>query len=164
MPTISQLPPASSVSASDALPISQGGSARATSVGALLASTQPAIIVGSHSLIGRTSLGPGGPEQVEVGVGMSLSSGSLCADGSDHTTFPSVSSLSFDSDLVISNQGSPMRMQTSLLRGLFSAGQNVTIAPDGVISTSGVSSAGSGQSLGSAIGALHLLTALSAQD
>src|ERR1700730_16484591 len=108
MPTISQLPPTSSVSASDELPISQGGTARAASVGALLASTQPAIIVSSPSLIGRTSLGQGGPEQVEVGIGMALSGGSLHADGSDHATFPSVSSLSIGSDLVISNQGSPM--------------------------------------------------------
>jgi hypothetical protein len=164
MPTISQLPATSLVSASDALPISQGGSARAASVGALLASTQPAIIVGSPSLIGRTSLGPGGPEQVEVGVGMTLSGGILHADGSDHTTFPSVSSLSIDCELVISNQGSPMLLQASLLRGLFSAGTNVTITSNGVISTSAVASAGSGPSLGSAIGALQLIAGLSGQD
>lgn len=164
MPTISQLPPTSSVSASDALPISQGGTARSASVGALLASTQPAIVVSSPSLIGRTSLGQGGPEQVGIGVGMTLSGGALQADGSDHAAFPSVSSLSMDSDLVINNQGSPMRMQTSLLRGLFSAGQNVTIASNGVISSSTVASAGPGQSLGSAIGTLQVLTGLSAQD
>jgi Fibronectin type III domain len=164
MPTISQLPPTSSVSASDAIPVSQGGTARAASVGVLLASTQPAIIVDSASLIGRSSLGQGGPEQVEVGVGMTLSNGSLHADGSDHANYPSIATLAIDSDLVISNQGSPMRMQTSLLRGLFSAGKNVTIAADGVISTSVINSVGSGPSLGSAIGALQLLSGLSAQD
>jgi hypothetical protein len=164
MPTISQLPPTSSITASDAIPISQGGAARAATVGALLASTQPAIIVDSSSLIGRTSLGQGGPEQVDVGVGITLSSGTLSATGSDHATFPSAASLSVDSDLVISNQGSPMRMKASLLRGLFSAGPNVSIASDGVISTSAVISAGSGHSLGSAIGTLPLIAGLSTQD
>ena len=66
---------------------------------------------------------------------MSLSSGTLIADGLDHAIFPVISSLSLESDLVISNQGSPMLMQASLLRGLFSAGPNVTIDPNGIIST-----------------------------
>ena len=94
MPTISQLPPAGPVSAADELPISQSGSVCAASVGALLASTQPAIIVDSSSLLGRTSLGSGGPEPVDVGIGISLSSGTLIADGLDHALFPAVSSLS----------------------------------------------------------------------
>ena len=51
----------------------------------------------------------------------------MVADGLDHAGFPSVSALSPDSELVISNQGSPMLMQASLLRGLFSAGENVAI-------------------------------------
>jgi hypothetical protein len=164
MPTISQLPATSSVSASDVIPISQGGTARAVPVGALLASTQPAIIVASPSLIGRTSLGQGGPEQVEIGVGVALSSGVLQADGSDHATFPSLPAFSADADLVISNRGHPMLMQTSMLRGLFSGGPNVSIGPDGVISTSAVITGGSGASLGSAIGSLQLLSGLSAQD
>jgi hypothetical protein len=57
-----------------------------------------------------------------------------------------------------------MLMQTSLLRGLFSAGSNISIGADGVISTSATISGGSGAALGSAIGTLQLLSGLSAQD
>jgi hypothetical protein len=161
MPTISQLPPASAASAIDEIPISQGGIARAISVGALLASAQPAIIANPPSLIGRISLGPGGPEQVNVGTGVSLSSGTLVANGMDHSTFPIVSTLSTSADLVVSNQGSPLLMRTSLLRGLFSAGQNVAIDPNGVISaaTTAVTVAA-----GSSIGELLVVAALAAQD
>src|SRR3954471_3478536 len=119
MPTISQLPQATSISAADTLPLSQGGTARSASVGALLASTQPAIIVQTGSLLGRTSLGAGSPEQVSIGPGVSLSDGTLAATGLDHAGFAAVSNLASDADLVISNQGTPMLMQASLLRGLF---------------------------------------------
>ena len=164
MPTISQLPAASSVSAADKMPISQTGSARATSVGALLASTQPAIIVGSPSLLGRTSVGSGGPEQVGVGLGMHISNGALLADGLDHAAFPTVSSLAVESDLVISNQGSPMLMQASLLRGLFSAGPNVAIDPNGVISTTAVVTTAGSVNPGSSVGTFQVVTSLSSQD
>jgi len=161
MPTISQLPPADAVSPADEVPISQGGTARAISVGTLLASTQPAITLGSASLLGRTSIGSGVPEQVDVGVGMSLSTGTLAADGLDHALFPTASSLPVGSDLVISNQGSPMLMQASLLRGLFSAGQNVSIDPNGVISTA---SEGIATGTGNSIGELNVVAGLAAQD
>jgi hypothetical protein len=164
MPTISQLPSANTVSAADELPISQAGAARATSVGALLASTQPAIIVDSASLLGRTSLGAGGPEQIDIGPGIGLYSGTLAADGLDHAAFPMTSGLAIGSDLVISNQGSPMLMQASFLRGLFSAGQNVAIDPNGVISTTSVGTISGTLATGSTIGALRVVTGLAAQD
>jgi hypothetical protein len=139
MPTISQLPPANAVSATDEVPISQAGTARSASVGELLASVQPVITVDSASLLGRTSMGPGGPEQVDLGLGVSLSGGTLVADGLDHAAFAVIPSLSLESDLVISNRGVPTLMQASLLRGLFAAGQNVAIDANGVISaTAGV--------------------------
>lgn len=164
MPTISQLPLATSVSAADEVLISQGGTARATLVGALLASAQPAITIDPPSLIGRTSLGSGGPEQVDVGVGINLSGGTLVADGSDHAVFPIESTFSIESDLVISNRGRPMLMRASLLRGLFSAGTNVAIDPNGVISTTATGPiTGTGQS-GSSISQLQVVTALAAQD
>jgi hypothetical protein len=162
MPTISQLPSASSVSAADEIPISQDGAAKATSIGALLASVQPVIIVASPSLLGRASLGSGGPEQIDIGVGISLASGTLVADGLDHAAFPLAPSLSSAIDLVISNQGSPMLMQSSLLRGLFSAGQNVAIDPNGVISTTATVT--STVQPGNSIGELQLVTGLAAQD
>lgn len=157
MPTISQLPPATSVSAADELPISQAGDVCAVSVGNLLASVQPAITLASESLLGRISLGPGSPEQVDLGSGVNLSGGTLVANGLDHAGFPLTPSLSLGSDLVISNQGSPMLMQASLLRGLFSAGQNVGIDANGVISTDAAESAGP-------INTLNVVTGLSAQD
>lgn len=164
MPTISQLPPASSVSAADEVPISQGGAARATSVGALLASAQPAIIVGSPSLLGRTSLGSGGPEPVAVGTGINLSGGTLVANGLDHADFPTISSLPVASDLVICNQGSPMLMQASLLRELFSAGQNVAIDPNGVISASAATTTTGTLAFGSSISKLQVVSTLAGQD
>ena len=164
MPTITQLPSATAVSAADEMPISQGGTARAASVGVLLASTQPAIIIASPSLLGRASIGSGGPEQVGVGSGMAISGGTLVATGLDHAAFPTVSSLAAGSDLVISNQGSPMRMRASLLRGLFSAGSNVAIDSQGVISTTSVASNAGTIGSVSSIAVLQLVTSLSGQD
>jgi hypothetical protein len=159
MPTISQLPPANAVSAVDEVPISQAGAAHSVSVGDLLASVQPVITMNSPSLLGRTSMGSGGPEQVDIGLGVSLSDGTLVADGLDHSAFGMTSSLSLGSDLVISNQGVPMLMQASLLRGLFAAGQNVAIDPNGVISAI-AGTIGSASS----ISALNVVTELSSQD
>jgi hypothetical protein len=164
MPTISQLPSANAVSAADEVPISQGGIARAISVGAILASTQPAIIIDSSSLLGRASLGSGSPEQVAVGVGIDLSGGALVANGLDHAIFPIASSLLVESDVVISSQGSPMLMQASLLRGLFSAGQNVVIDLNGVISTTAVGMITGTIEAGSSIDKLQVVTDILAQD
>jgi hypothetical protein len=164
MPTITQLPPAGSVSPADVIPISQGGTVNAASVGELLLSAQPVITVQSPSLLGRTSLGPGGPEQINVGVGLNLSGGTVAATGADHASYPLTPSLSLGSDLVISNQGSQMLMPTEFLRGLFSAGPNISIAGDGVISTTAGGTVSSPALLGSAIGSLQVVSSVSAQD
>lgn len=164
MPTISQLPVATNVTAADTVPISQSGTTRAAAVGELLASTQPAITIASPSLLGRTSLGSGGPEQITPGIGLSLGGGVLIADGADHATFPAVTALVSDVDLVASQQGSPMLVPASLLRGLFAAGQGVTISPSGTIAASGTVSVTPGAGLGSAIAGLTTITSLSAQD
>ncbi len=163
MPTIPQLPPASSVLPSDEIPISQGGSLHAVSVGTLLQTVQPVITVQSSMLLGRTSLGSGGPEQLGVGTGLDLFGSVIAANGADHAAYPSASGLLVDADLVISNQGSPMLMSTGLLRGLFSAGVNVTIDSNGAISTS---AGGISQTtlLGSTIGGLQVVSSASAQD
>jgi hypothetical protein len=162
MPTITQLPPAGPISPADKVPISQGGSVNAASVGALLVAAQPVITVQSPSLLGRTSLGSGGPEQINVGVGVNLASGTLVANGADHSTYPVTPALTLGSDLVISNQGSQMLMPTGLLRGLFSAGQNILIDNNGVISADAVLA--SSTLLGSAIGSLQVVSSLAAQD
>lgn len=134
MPTIAQLPAATAPEATDEIPISQGGVVRATTVGTLLASTQSAIQLPSGALLGRISVGNGSPETVEIGTGITLAAGTVAANGLDHGSFPVLPSLSTGADLVISNQGTPMLMQTSLLRELFSAGTNVTIDVNGTIS------------------------------
>ena len=79
MPTISQLPSLADVTAADAIPVSQNGATHSVSVGALLASTQPAIISESGTLLGRVSVGAGGPEPVAVGAGLVLNDGTLTA-------------------------------------------------------------------------------------
>ncbi|MDR3532808.1 MAG: fibronectin type III domain-containing protein [Rhodopila sp.] len=86
------------------------------------------------------------------------------ADGLDHAAFPAVSSLSVESDLVISSQGSPRLMPASLLRGLFSAGPNVTIDSSGVISSTAVTTITGNVASGSWIGELQVVTGVAAQD
>ena len=82
MPTIKQLPLASTVGATDELPLSQGGITKSVTVGTLLSGTQPAIIAAQGTLLGRASVGAGGPEVVTLGTGLSLASGVLSATGS----------------------------------------------------------------------------------
>lgn len=81
MPTIQQLPPADTVDAADELPVSQAGVTRAVTIGTLLSTTQPAILAPTGALLGRISIGDGGPEAIIVGNGLELSSGTLTAAG-----------------------------------------------------------------------------------
>ena len=81
MPTIPQLPAAGPITAADELPLSQDGVTRGATVGELLAGTQPAIITATGTLLGRTSVGSGGPEQVAVGTGLAVAGGTLAATG-----------------------------------------------------------------------------------
>ena len=134
MPTISQLPAVSQATAADQVPISQAGSACSISVGTLLAGTQPAILVASGNLLGRTSLGPGGPDPVDVGIGLLLNTDTLVATGADHANFPVQTTLTLSDDAVLSSDGIPKLLQLSLLRGLFSPGSNVSIDQYGTIS------------------------------
>ena len=164
MPTITQLPEAATVTASDLIPVSQDGSARSVSVGTVLSSVQPAITVASPSLIGRTSLGAGGPEQVNIGKGLELTNTTLAANGADHANFAVLPNLVVESDLVVSNQGTPMLMPASLLRNLFTAGSNIIIGSDGTISSIATGGSASVSGLGSAIGGLGVVSSLSAQD
>lgn len=164
MPTITQLPEAATVTASDLIPVSQDGSARSVSVGTVLSSVQPAITVASPSLIGRTSLGAGGPEQVNIGKGLELTNTTLAANGADHANFAVLPNLVVKSDLVVSNQGTPMFMPASLLRNLFTAGSNIIIGSDGTISSIATGGSASVSGLGSAIGGLGVVSSLSAQD
>lgn len=137
MPTITELPVATSVTAADEVLVSQGGAARAVSVGSLLAGTQPAILAPTGTLLGRVSLGAGGPEPITVGTGLALAASTVEANGADHASFPPKTTLNLTDQAVLSSDGTPMLLPLSMLRGLFSAGENVTINGAGVISSSG---------------------------
>jgi hypothetical protein len=77
MPTIANLPVAEALSATDTLPIDQGNGTNAVTLGTLLAGQQPAIVTPTGSLLGRVSLGAGGPETVNLGSGLVLTSGTI---------------------------------------------------------------------------------------
>ncbi len=61
MTTIAQLPAASSVGASDLLPLSQAGQVYSVSVSQLTAGLQTQITLPSGELLGRCSIGAGAP-------------------------------------------------------------------------------------------------------
>jgi hypothetical protein len=137
MPTISQLPEANAVGEGDELPISQTGITRYVTVSELLATTQGAIELPSSNLLGRVSLGPGGPEAIPVGIGLGLLGGNLQANGTDHSGFPVAPSLNLTNQAVINAGGTPELLPLSdLQQGLFAAGQNVEISGSGTISAS----------------------------
>jgi hypothetical protein len=136
MPTIPQLPPATTSGAQDELPVSQSGVTRSVTVAELLGGTQPAIEIPSASLLGRVSLGPGGPEAVEIGVGLALQAGTVAATGADHAGFPIAPRLDLTTQAIINAAGSPQRLPLAALQGLFAAGTNVAISSAGTISAS----------------------------
>src|SRR5271165_4876359 len=136
MPTIFQLPSSDTVSASDLIPISQDGSAHSVSVGALLAATQPAIIISAPSLLGRYSIGPGGPDTIAVGDGLTLNSGTLSSSSFDLSLLPLETNLSANDQIVVTNTGTSHLVGLQQIRGLFTAGPNITIDLTGLISAS----------------------------
>src|SRR5690348_10668845 len=143
MPTIPQLPAVTAVTAADEIPLSQNGTTHSVTVGTLLAGVQPAIISATGSLLGRISVGPGGPESIAVGSGLTLNGGTISASGSDYATFAQQTSLVTTDQVVLNSSGNPRLLSLSLLRGLFAAGSNVTIDSTGTISAT---SSGGGSS------------------
>ncbi|MGI4977395.1 MAG: hypothetical protein ACRYG6_10670 [Janthinobacterium lividum] len=107
---------------------------RAVSVGELLAATQAVITTATNTLLGRVSLGPGGPEPVPMGTGVAINSGALSANGADHAGFVQRSVLTLSDEIVLNSSGTPSRMPLPMLRGLFAAGTNVSIDGTGTIS------------------------------
>ena len=105
MPTISQLPSLADVTAADAIPVSQNGATHSVSVGALLASTQPAIISEPGTLLGRVSLGAGGPEPVAIGPGLLLNAGTLAASAFDSADLPQQTALSPTDHAMLNSNG-----------------------------------------------------------
>lgn len=163
MPTITELPAAASVAPADEMLVSQNGTTRSVSVGGLLASTQPAILSPTGVLLGRVSLGPGGPEPIAVGLGLALGGSTVQANGADHAAFVPQTTLNATDDVVLNSNGIPMLLPLAMLRGLFSAGSNVTITASGVIaSTSSGGSVASGNA--ASIAGLSQVGALASTD
>jgi Fibronectin type III domain len=164
MPTISQLPSSDQVTAADKIPVSQAGATHAVTVGTLLASTQPAVISASGTLLGRISTGPGGPESIAVGLGLLLNGGTVAASGSDHATYPAQTDLTPTDQVVLNSAGNPKLLTLSLLRGLFSAGANITISSSGTIAADVVAGSASGQGGSYSITSLPPVTSMAASD
>lgn len=133
MPTISQLPTASSVAASDQIPLSQDGVARSTSVASLLADVQPAIMVGQGSLLGRTSIGAGGPEEIVVGPGLVLNDGTLTTADGLLNALEALETIAGEDRLVIRRDGQLGVVPVSAIRVMHKAGGHITIDGDGTI-------------------------------
>jgi hypothetical protein len=160
MPTIAQLPPAQSVNAEDLLPVNQAGVARSATVGTVLAQTQPAITIDSQSLLGRTSLGAGGPEPIGIGTGLHLNGNTLSADIADFVSVAFEPAVSFSDQILVNRGGTTKRLDVSSLRGLFSAGQSISIDQAGVISATVTDTGGSAAEISD----LPMASALSVQD
>jgi hypothetical protein len=137
MPTISQLPAIDEVTAADTIPISHGGAAYAVSVGTLLEGTQPAILAESGQLLGRTSLGPGGPEPVAIGTGLALNGGTLEASIFDPAKAVQHNVLVATDEALLNSNGELALLPVSSFRSLFSGGANVSIDSNGTISAVG---------------------------
>ena len=137
MPTIPQLPLASGVQAADELPLSQNGVTRSVRVDALLGGTQPLLVVPQGTLLGRVSLGPGQPEDVQPAAGLAVQGTQLAATGTDHLLYPVSPGLQAGDEVVVNSQGAPKRMLATGLRGLFQPGAGVTINGSGTISAGG---------------------------
>ena len=153
MPTISQLPPLDQVTSSDQIPVSQTGETHSVSVGTLLASMQPAVISESA----RCSAGPvsvqAGPSSIAVGQGLVLNAGTLtlAVSGSELASYPLQTSLLPTDQVVLNSGGDAKLLSLSSLRGLFSAGANVTISSSGTISMAAAEGSLSGQSIASLV-------------
>jgi len=134
MPTINQLPVATQAAAGDELPLSQGGVTRSITLGNLLAGAQPAISVSPQTILGRISLGAGGPEPIALGTGLAIAGSSLAATGSDHAGFGIQPILMLTDEVILNSAGTPRRMPIQNLTGLYKPGSNITIDATGTIS------------------------------
>lgn len=81
MPTLEQLPQVVAANPPDLVLLDQNGQTCVVSVATLLARLQPELRLASGVLLGRASVGPGGPEPIGVGPGLAIRNGELALDG-----------------------------------------------------------------------------------
>ncbi len=134
MPTIPQLPRSASVTAADTIPISQNGEARSTTLGTLLGNVQPTILIPSKNLLGRSSIGVGGPEPVALGNGLALENNTLTVTPFDPMQLPSLSQLSSSDSLVGIGASGMAQVSLNAIRSLFQPGAHIAIDASGTIS------------------------------
>jgi hypothetical protein len=80
MPTIGQLPPASSVSDTDELPIFQNGQTYYATRAQILAGVQPALSLPQNTLLGGVGPGVAAPVPITIGANLSVSGSTLSAN------------------------------------------------------------------------------------
>ena len=134
MPMISQLPVATGLAASDAVPVSQSGVARAVSVGNLLAGTQPAILTPTGTLLGRRSLGTGGPEEIALGSGLTLNDGTLDVGYGMFASLETIGAVSQGGRLIAVEDGHLKVVSSESVHASYTAGEHIEIDSAGVIS------------------------------
>ena len=106
MPTIDQLAPATAASDNDELLVSQSGIARKVTRAQVLAGVQPQLAISSGTLLGRTSGGTGGPEQISIGANLTLTNGALSASATPFNVASlTAGTVPASSDLVPLGQG-----------------------------------------------------------
>ncbi|MCB8880425.1 hypothetical protein ACELLULO517_09290 [Acidisoma cellulosilytica] len=81
MPTIAKLPAAQTPSPTDTMPIDQGSGTNGITLATLLAGQQSAIVAPTGTLLGRMSIGAGGPETITLGSGLIMTSGTIAVGG-----------------------------------------------------------------------------------
>ena len=148
MPTIKQLPVATSVGDTDLIPVDQGGTTKGLLVGGLLSSVQPVISLATMKLLGRVSPGAGGPEPVSLGTGLAIAGGAVAATGADHLQLPAATALAGGDEVVVNSGGAAKRLAAVALRGLFSPGSGIAIDGSGVISSPGLTTPATAGALG----------------
>lgn len=134
MPTIPQLPLTNFYTPGDEFPLSQSGVTRSIQMSTLLSTVQPLIQLSGGTLLGRASAGDGNIELIIAGTGLAMGAGTLVANGVDHGGFAEQGIFDSTTEVILNAAGTPRRMAVLLLRGLFSAGANVAIDGNGVIS------------------------------
>ena len=116
-------------------------------------------MVAPPALLGRVSLGPGGPDTIAVGAGLVLSGGTLSAELFDTASLPAQTNPSSSDQLLVINSGSLASLPLDQMRELFAAGSNITIDANGTISASATEGDGTYN-----ISSLTTVTSLAAPD
>ncbi len=81
MPTLEQLAQVVAANPPDLVLLAQNGETCVVSVATLLEPAQTRLTLASGVLLGRASVGPGGPEPIGVGRGLAIQDGQLTLEG-----------------------------------------------------------------------------------